>query len=207
MILHTDHSPPVFSSILYFSGWKLGPARPTFSETGLCFEFLLVQIHLDLLGSRFPFNIWPVFLVFITALALFFSPSLLMQTLNPWRDLLGKLWGGRLTLSPLLHEELITLWPKRGRGLTAALGGSLHPYICVSVWAWCSLYVSVWSCHVKLNFYAVFSACIYSLCVLLKRTLSALLLEWTTHPPLLHKISPRFIAHVTGMLLESLFFF
>lgn len=68
--------------------------------------------------------------------------------------------------------------------------------------------VSVWSCHVKLNFHAAFSACVYSLCVLmLKRTLSALLLKRVTHLPLLHQISPGFIAQVTGMLLESLFFF
>lgn len=103
-----------------------------------------------------------------------------MQTLNPWGNLSGKLWEGHLTLS-----ELHFLLLKRGRMLTAALGGSLHTYVCLfGPDALCMCVCVVLPC--KLKFHAVFSACkfIYICLYMLKRILSALLSKWVTHSPI-----------------------
>lgn len=76
-----------------------------------------------------------------------------MQTWNPWGNLSGKLWEGHLTLS-----ELHFLLLKRGRMLTAALGGSLHTYVCLfGPDALCMCVCVVLPC--KLKFHAVFSVC------------------------------------------------
>lgn len=77
--------------------------------------------------------------------------------------------------------------------------------MCVCLGSMQFVCVSVWSCHVKLNFHAAFSVCFYILFADVEAHSLRSPLGMSNASTLSDQISPHFIARLTGILLESLF--